>query len=130
MNNVNCQFTFGVFTKWDECKRKEKEKKSEDTVDVDQLREVYEQDFLNALKGECEMFFVNVECENTNDVSLLFLLFFSMLHAFCFLCTHNFHCQDYVSWFLSTIKSNLFISVHRPRASSLDFKLKGKTRCK
>ena len=74
MKSVNCQFTFGVLTKWDEFVRKEQEE-SEDTVDVHQTREGYKQDFYEALEGQCEMFFVDVKCENTNDVSLLFLLF-------------------------------------------------------
>ena len=90
MKNVNCQFTFGVFTKWDECKRKQKEKKGKGTVNVHQTIEVYKQDFQKALDGKrCEMFFVDVESEDTSDVSLLFLLFYSMLYEVCFLCTQG-----------------------------------------
>lgn len=81
--NVNCQFTFGVFTKWDECIRKQQEERGKDKVDVNQTREGYEQKFHKALEGKCEMFFVDVKSEHTDDVSLLFLLFYSMLHAVC-----------------------------------------------
>ena len=71
MKDVNCQFTFGVFTKWDECIKKAEEE-NEGAVDVEQAREDCEEDFRAALKNQCKVFFVNVkECVGNNDVSLL-----------------------------------------------------------
>lgn len=78
MSEVDCQFTFGVFTKWDECIRKANEE-NEVMVDVEQAKEDCKQNFQDALKGRCEVFFVDVRCENNNDVSLLFVFFYSLL---------------------------------------------------
>lgn len=61
-----------------------RQEESEDAVDVEQTREGYKRDFRNALEGQCEMFFVDVKCANTDDVSLMFLLFYSMLHTVCY----------------------------------------------
>lgn len=66
VNNANCKFAFGVFTKWDECKAKAEEE-GEDTVDVGETCEGYKQDFRAALNGKCEMFVVDVKSPNTND---------------------------------------------------------------
>ena len=70
MKDVNCQFTFGVFTKWDECLKKAKDE-SEAEVDVEEARKDCEKDFRDALKDQCEVFFVDVRCAQNNDVSLL-----------------------------------------------------------
>lgn len=78
MKEVNCQFTFGVFTytKWDVCLKKAKEKR-EGTVDVEETRKNYETKFRDSLKNQCEVFFVDgSECVENIDVSLLLLLFF------------------------------------------------------
>ena len=61
-----------------------RQEESEDAVDVKQTREGYKRDFRKALEGQCEMFFVDVKCANTDDVSLMFLLFYSMLHTVCY----------------------------------------------
>ncbi|KAL9989158.1 hypothetical protein ACROYT_G003675 [Oculina patagonica] len=66
VKDVNCQFTFGVFTKWDECKRKAVEE-NEAAVDVEQAREDCLQDFRDALKDQCEVFFVDVKCVGNDD---------------------------------------------------------------
>ena len=76
MKEVNCQFTFGVFTKWDECIEKAKEE-NYDTVDLEQARKDCEKDFRDELKNQCEVFFVNVkECVGNNHVSLLLQFYF------------------------------------------------------
>lgn len=84
VKEVNCQYTFGVFTKWDECTRKAQE--SEDTVDLEQARKDCKQNFEDALEKQCEVFFVDVRCENNNYVCFLFLFFYSML-----LCTECYY---------------------------------------
>ena len=81
VDKANCQYTFGVFTKWDQLVKRTKEE-GEDPVD-DEISKSYKQEFQNVVKGQCEVFFVDVKSEHTDDVSLLFLLFYSMLHAVC-----------------------------------------------
>ncbi len=74
VKDVNCQFTYGVFTKWDECIKKAREE-NEATVDVKQARRDCENDFRDALNGQCEVFFVDVKRAGNNDVSLLPLFY-------------------------------------------------------
>ncbi len=78
MKDVNCQFTFGVFTKWDECIRKAEEEK-EAAVDVKQARKDCENEFRNALKGQCEVFFVDVKRVENNNVSILLQFTFAIV---------------------------------------------------
>ena len=61
MKDVGCPFTFGVFTKWDECLRKA-EKEGDDTVkNVTETAEVFKKEFWEVLQGKSKVYFVNVE---------------------------------------------------------------------
>ena len=69
MKDVGCPFTFGVFTKWDECLRKA-EKEGDDIVkNVIETADAYEKEFLEALQGKSEVYFVDVENFLEPDVS-------------------------------------------------------------
>ena len=69
MKDVGCPFTFGVFTKWDECLRRA-EKEGDDMVkNVTERAEAYKKEFREALQGKSEVYFVNVENFLEPDVS-------------------------------------------------------------
>ena len=72
VNDAKCQFTFGLFTKWDKCVKKSKSEDG-DTFDEKKAREMNEEDFRTALEGQCKVFFVDVKSVINNDVSLLYL---------------------------------------------------------
>ena len=71
VKEVNCQFTFGVFTKWDEFIKKAK---NDDNVDVEFLRKEYEERYLQSVDNKGEVYFVSVGCVENNNVSLSFIL--------------------------------------------------------
>lgn len=55
VKGVGCPFTFGVFTKWDECFRKA-EKEGDDTVkNVTETAEVFKKKFWEALQGKSKV---------------------------------------------------------------------------
>ena len=66
---MNCQFTFGVFTKWDECLKKAKEEGEETVRNVCQTAKDYKEEFRNALEGKGKVYFVNVKNVGHADVS-------------------------------------------------------------
>lgn len=70
VKDVNCQFTFGVFTKWDECKKKAEEENEGADISVKQAGEDSEQEFREALENKCKVFFVDVKRVESNDVSV------------------------------------------------------------
>ena len=84
VKKVNCQFTFGVFTKLDELV----EIAQNDNVDVDFLRQHCEEGYKKAVDGKGEVHFVSVKCVENHNVSLLFTfcyyLVYSTYHSFLF----------------------------------------------
>lgn len=69
MKNVGCQFTFGVFTKWDECIRKAQEEGDESVRNVVKLANDYIKEFCEVLQGKGKAYFVNVKNFENPDVS-------------------------------------------------------------
>ena len=70
MKNVGCQFTFGVFTKWDECIRKAQEKGQRSIRAVVEIANNYAKEFCEELQGKGKAYFVNVKNFENHDVSM------------------------------------------------------------
>ena len=78
-NENGDKYTFGVYTKWDEFM--EKKKRGNVAVDVEYLRRYYNQKYLEKVygkketatkaEGDEEVFFVDVGCSKSFDVSIL-----------------------------------------------------------
>ena len=69
MKNVGCQFTFGVFTKWDKCIRKAQEEGDETVRNVVKLFNDYIKEFCEVLQGKGKAYLVNVKNFENPDVS-------------------------------------------------------------
>ena len=70
MKNVGCQFTFGVFTKWDECIRKAQEEGQQKIRAVVEIANNYAKEFCEELQGKGKAYFVNVKNFENHDVSM------------------------------------------------------------
>ena len=74
---MECQFKFGVFTKWDEYLQ-DKEEGEETAAKADereQIREVDEQDFRRFVKSRCEVYFVDAKHFIKAEVRFVRILF-------------------------------------------------------
>ena len=69
MKDVGCPFTFGVFTKLDECLRKAEIAGDDMVKNVTEIAEIYKKEFREALQGKSEVYFVNVKKVLEPDVS-------------------------------------------------------------
>ena len=69
VKRVGCQFTFAVFTKWDECLRKAQEKGEHAVKYAKQMANDYEQEFCEAVQEKGDVYFVNVKDFENPDVS-------------------------------------------------------------
>ena len=69
VKNVGCQFTFGVFTKWDECIRKAREEGQQSIRNVVKTANDYMKEFCEVLQGRGKAYFVNVKNFENHDVS-------------------------------------------------------------
>ena len=69
VKNVGCQFTFGVFTKWDECIRKAREEGQQSIRNVVKTANDYMKEFCEVLQGKGKAYFVNVKNFENHDVS-------------------------------------------------------------
>ena len=90
LENVNCHFTFGVFTKWDVYAQPEEDEEEDDDDEDDegkrvkeemqssngkekQARELYENNFRDSVNQESDVYFVDVkEILTKKKVSILF----------------------------------------------------------
>ena len=69
MKDVGCPFTFGVFTKWDECLRNAEIEGDDMVKNVTETAEAYKKEFREALQGKSEVYFVNGKNFLEPDVS-------------------------------------------------------------
>ena len=69
VKNVGCQFTFGIFTKWDECIRKAREEGQQSIRNVVKTANDYMKEFCEVLQGRGKAYFVNVKNFENIDVS-------------------------------------------------------------
>ena len=69
VKNVGCQFTFGIFTKWDECIRKAREEGQQSIRNVVKTANDYMKEFCEVLQGKGKAYFVNVKNFENHDVS-------------------------------------------------------------
>ena len=72
---MNCQFKFGVFTKWDEYLEGEEEGEEEAGDERQQIRENYKQDFRGSVKNRCEVYFVDAKHFIKAEVRFVRILF-------------------------------------------------------
>ena len=79
LNNVNCQFKFGVFTRYDEDLQDEEEqeniKTTDDTGERQQMRENYKGDFQSFVNDKCEVYFVDAKHFITAKVRFVRIVF-------------------------------------------------------
>lgn len=66
---MNCQFNFGVFTKWDKVLRDEEEGKRQ------QLQEIIEGDFQSLVNGKCMVYFVDAKYVTKEKVRFVQIIF-------------------------------------------------------
>ena len=66
---MNCQFNFGVFTKWDKVLRDIEEGKRQ------QLQEITEGDFQSVVNGKCMVYFVDVKHVTKEKVRFVQIIF-------------------------------------------------------
>lgn len=69
MKRVGCQFTFAVFTKWDECLRLAQEKGEHAVKNTEEMANDYEKEFCEAVQEKGDVYFVNVQDFGNPDVS-------------------------------------------------------------
>ncbi|RMX44873.1 hypothetical protein pdam_00020005 [Pocillopora damicornis] len=84
VKNVGCQFTFGIFTKWDECIRKAREEGQQSIRNVIKTANDYMKEFCEVLQGKGKAYFVNVknfENHDTCNCEYDWLIFIALLVA-------------------------------------------------
>ena len=72
---MNCQFKFGVFTKWDEYLQGEEEGEEAAGDERQQIRENYKHDFRGSVKNRCEVYFVDAKHFIKAEVRFVRILF-------------------------------------------------------